>query len=43
MVLDDRYRGIFHGRRVVLMNRGDMEERGWKQGDLLDVTSHFVS
>jgi anaerobic selenocysteine-containing dehydrogenase len=41
--LDDRYRGIFHGRRVVLMNRDDMEERGWKQGDLLDVTSHFMS
>jgi molybdopterin-dependent oxidoreductase alpha subunit len=41
--LDDRYRGIFHGRRVVLMNRDDIEERGWKQGALLDVTSHFVS
>ena len=41
--LDDRYRGIFHGRRVILMNRDDMEERGWKQGDMLDVTSHFMS
>ena len=39
--LDDRYRGIFHGRRVVLINREDMQERGWKSGDLLDVTSHF--
>jgi anaerobic selenocysteine-containing dehydrogenase len=27
----------------VLINRDDMEERGWKQGDLLDVTSHFMS
>ena len=39
--LDDRYRGIFHGRRVVLMNPDDMREWGWKQGDRLDVTSHF--
>ncbi len=39
--LDDRYRGIFHGRRVVLINPEDMQERGWKSGDLLDVTSHF--
>ncbi len=39
--LDDRYRGIFHGRRVVLMNPEDLRERGWKQGDRLDITSHF--
>jgi len=39
--LDDRYRGIFHGRRVVLINPEDMQEQGWKSGDLLDVTSHF--
>ena len=39
--LDDRYRGIFHGRRVVLMNPDDMNEHGWKAGDLLDITSHF--
>jgi molybdopterin-dependent oxidoreductase alpha subunit len=41
--LDDRYRGIFHGRRVILLNAEDMEERGWKSGDALDVTSHFHS
>ncbi len=39
--LDDRYRGVFHGRRVVLMNPEDMREHGWKQGDRLDITSHF--
>jgi molybdopterin-dependent oxidoreductase alpha subunit len=39
--LDDRYRGIFHGRRVVLMNPHDLSEHGWKPGELLDVTSHF--
>jgi len=39
--LDDRYRGIFHGRRVVLINPKDMDEHGWKPGDRLDITSHF--
>jgi molybdopterin-dependent oxidoreductase alpha subunit len=40
--LDDRYRGVLHGRRVVLMNSDDMKERGWKAGDRLDITSHFL-
>ena len=39
--LDDRYRGIFHGRRVVLMNPADMQEQGWNAGELSDITSHF--
>jgi anaerobic selenocysteine-containing dehydrogenase len=39
--LDDRYRGIFHGRRVVLMNADDIKDHGWKAGDRLDITSHF--
>jgi anaerobic selenocysteine-containing dehydrogenase len=39
--LDDRYRGIFHGRRVVLMNPDDMQENGWEAGQPLDITSHF--
>jgi molybdopterin-dependent oxidoreductase alpha subunit len=39
--LDDRYRGVFHGRRVVLMNPDDIAEGGWKAGDRLDITSHF--
>jgi molybdopterin-dependent oxidoreductase alpha subunit len=41
--LDDRYRGVFQGRRVILLNAEDMEERGWKSGNALDVTSHFHS
>jgi len=39
--LDDHYRGIFHGRRVVLMNPDDLNEHNWKPGELLDITSHF--
>ncbi|MDF1502225.1 FdhF/YdeP family oxidoreductase [Roseisolibacter sp. H3M3-2] len=39
--LDDRYRGIYGGRRVVFMNRDDMAEAGLAQGDLVDLTSHF--
>jgi len=41
--LDDRYRGIFGGRRVVLINPDDMKEQDWKAGDRLDITSHFRS
>jgi len=40
--LDDRYRGIFNGRRVILMNRQDIADHGWKSGDRLDITSHFA-
>jgi len=39
--LDDRYRGIFHGRRVVFMNPDDIRDHGWQSGDRLDITSHF--
>lgn len=38
--LDDRYRGIKNGRRVVFMNQDDLEERGLAKGDLVDITSH---
>jgi anaerobic selenocysteine-containing dehydrogenase len=38
---DDRYRGIFGGRRVVLMNADDASDRGLKGGDIVDLTSHF--
>ncbi|GLC24285.1 FdhF/YdeP family oxidoreductase [Roseisolibacter agri] len=40
--LDDRYRGVFGGRRVVFMNRDDMADAGLAQGDLVDLTSHFA-
>ena len=39
--LDDRYRGIYNGRRVLLLNPEDMKGQGWKAGDQLDITSHF--
>ncbi|MGZ8458146.1 MAG: FdhF/YdeP family oxidoreductase, partial [Gemmatirosa sp.] len=39
--LDDRYRGVFGGRRVIFMNREDMADAGLAQGDLVDLTSHF--
>ncbi|MHB1022350.1 MAG: FdhF/YdeP family oxidoreductase [Acidobacteriaceae bacterium] len=41
--LDDRYRGIFHGRRVVLLNPEDMQQHGWEEGQRLDITSHFAT
>lgn len=40
--LDDRYRGIRSGRRVVLMNEEDMTTRSLKKGDLVDLTSHHA-
>ncbi len=39
--LEDRYRGIHKGRRVVLMNASDMRERGLNAGDVVDLTGHF--
>ncbi|GER23927.1 formate dehydrogenase subunit alpha [Zafaria cholistanensis] len=39
--LDDRYRGISHGRRVVLVNPEDLEELGLQDRDLVDVISTF--
>ncbi len=41
--LDDRYRGIFNGRRVVLLNPDDLREHGWKPGDFLDIASHYFT
>jgi anaerobic selenocysteine-containing dehydrogenase len=39
--LDDRYRGIYNGRRVLFMNEDDMCDAGLVQGQLVDLTSHF--
>jgi molybdopterin-dependent oxidoreductase alpha subunit len=39
--LDDRYRGVRGGRRVVLMNEEDASQRGLRAGDVVDITSHF--
>ncbi|HEX8845406.1 MAG TPA: FdhF/YdeP family oxidoreductase [Pyrinomonadaceae bacterium] len=39
--LDDRYRGIYNGRRVIFLNPSDIEEAGLAAGQLVDLTSHF--
>ncbi len=39
--LDDRYRGIAGGRRVILMNAEDIAERGLVAGQHVDLCSHF--
>ena len=38
---DDRYRGIYNGRRVLFMNPDDMRKAGFQQGQPVDITSHF--
>jgi molybdopterin-dependent oxidoreductase alpha subunit len=39
--LNDRYRGIYNERRVVMMNEEDMRDKGFKKGDVVNLTSHF--
>ena len=39
--LDDRYRGIYHERRVILMNPDDLEAEQLKPGDVLDLISEY--
>ena len=39
--LDDRYRGISHGRRVILVHPEDLSELGLQDRDLVDVISTF--
>jgi molybdopterin-dependent oxidoreductase alpha subunit len=36
---NDRYRGVKNLRKLLLMNRDDLQERGLKQYDLIDITS----
>jgi molybdopterin-dependent oxidoreductase alpha subunit len=40
--LDDRYRGVKGGRRVVFVNPADIERFGLKDGDRVDLVSEFV-
>ncbi|RMI46492.1 FdhF/YdeP family oxidoreductase [Streptomyces triticirhizae] len=40
--LDDRYRGITGGRRVVLVRPEDAAERGLADGDFADLTSEWT-
>ena len=39
--LNDRYRGVFGGRRVLFLNPLDMEARNLKAGQVVDIYSHF--
>jgi molybdopterin-dependent oxidoreductase alpha subunit len=39
--LNDRYRGVFEGRRVLFLNPLDMEARNLKAGQIVDIYSHF--
>ena len=39
--LDDRYRGIYNGRRVVMMNPKDITEAGFKAGEYVDLIGNY--
>ncbi|MFV8163453.1 FdhF/YdeP family oxidoreductase [Mycobacterium sp. 134] len=39
--LDDRYRGVKGGRRVVFVNPADIEALGFAEGDRVDLVSEF--
>jgi molybdopterin-dependent oxidoreductase alpha subunit len=39
--LNDRYRGVYNGRRVIFMNADDISAAGLQQGQLVDLTSHY--
>jgi molybdopterin-dependent oxidoreductase alpha subunit len=39
--LNDRYRGVYNERRVILMNENDIKSRGWKKLDVVNLTSNY--
>src|SRR5271163_2969981 len=39
--LNDRYRGVFGGRRALFLNPLDMEARNLRAGQIVDICSHF--
>ncbi len=39
--LDDRYRGVYNERRIVLMNEKDMHERKLNKYDIINMTSLY--
>ena len=41
--LDDRYRGISKGRRVILMNKNDISKCNLSKGELVDLSSEMNS
>ena len=38
--LDDRYRGIYNERRVILMNEDDMQHQNLKSGDIVNLKNN---
>lgn len=38
--LDDRYRGIYNERRVILMNENDIKKLGFEHGDAVDIYNY---
>jgi molybdopterin-dependent oxidoreductase alpha subunit len=40
--LDDRYRGIHNGRRVIFLNPEDLKARELQAGQMVDIISHFA-
>lgn len=38
--LDDRYRGIYNERRVIMMNQADMHLQELQQGDVVDIMNN---
>ena len=39
--MDDRYRGILNGRRVVMVNGDDLKSLNMKEGQLIDLISEY--
>lgn len=39
--LDDRYRGVYNERRIVFMNRKDMDTQGLKKLDIINLVSFY--
>ncbi|MFF3337079.1 FdhF/YdeP family oxidoreductase [Streptomyces sp. NPDC002888] len=39
--LDDRYRGVHQGRRVLFVHPDDLAEHGLAEGELVDIVSEF--
>lgn len=39
--LDDRYRGIYNERRIILISDHDMKEAGWQTYQVVNLHNHF--
>ncbi len=39
--MDDRYRGVYGERRVLMMNEEDMNKRGLKNKEIVDLSSNY--